>query len=363
MTLGLNLFSIFMNLIPKEDWAAIASIAGALIAVVSAIITTKQKNKADKNLETYKLEMNKRMADYDATIAERTSISAARREYEFEARKRLYRECEPLIFRFSDHASNAYHRVLSLARGGRENVLQEADYLGTFDYYFKSTIYKLFAPLAIYRIMQDRLTLVDLKLDDTIKLQYLIIKQIYLLWTEDLVISRMASLSYDPNDPNWRTLCEQDPPKYWRQGLPMGELDIVIDLLLIKEDNEKRLLNYGEFEAKIDSDKNLKRQMDLCEKLLTGFTPDQRPVLWILLVTQAILYRGFLHIHASEQLVFGIHENWHEKLFTIDEEEKMRFLSTADDANSLTLLGNILKVSQEYIKITLNPENPGLRKR
>jgi hypothetical protein len=80
-------------------------------------------------------------------------------------------------------------------------------------------------------------------------------------------------------------------------------------------------------------------------------------------VTQAILYRGFLHIQASENLVLGSHENWYKKLFTIDQDEKMRFLSTTDDANSLTQLDSILKVSQDYIKTTLNPAKPGLRKR
>src|ERR1700688_1501373 len=40
----------------------------------------------------------------------------ARREYEYEARKRLYEECEPLIFQTLESAEVARRRVRSIAR-------------------------------------------------------------------------------------------------------------------------------------------------------------------------------------------------------------------------------------------------------
>jgi hypothetical protein len=343
-----------METVPKEAWEAIASVLAILISVIAAVFAARQKSKSDESLEAYKLELNKRMADYEGKIEEQHSESAARREYEFEARKRLYEECEPLIFRFSDNASNAYYRVLGLARANRENVLQSTAFLGSFDYYFKSTIYKLFAPLAIYRLMQDKLTFVDLKLDDKIRLQYLIIKQVYLLWTDDFGIARKLSIAYEPNQDDWRELRKNDQAKYWRQGLPMGLLDIVIDLLLKTENNEKHLMTYGEFEIKIDNDDYTKKQLDLFNDILRGFTPVNRPVLWTILVTQAILFQGLLKIQSAETPKIVTDDNWYEKYFLIDKTERGELYVTLDIQSASAETDHILSVAENYIKEKLN---------
>jgi hypothetical protein len=41
---------------------------------------------------------------------------AARRDYEYEARKRLYQECEPILFQFVELSESALKRIYALAR-------------------------------------------------------------------------------------------------------------------------------------------------------------------------------------------------------------------------------------------------------
>jgi len=350
--------------LPKEAWGAIAAIIAALIAVASAIYNALQKSKADQNLELYKLEMNKQMADHGAALADRNSVQAARREYEFEARKRLYKECEPLFFRFSDNGINAYYRIQGLARGSRDKTLDARNYLGSYDYYFKSTIYKLFAPIAIYRLMLDKLTLVDLKLDNCLNLQYMVVKQLYLSWTDDFVFANYAGCEYDPNNMDWKTLREAKPQHFWRQGLPMGLLDIVIELLLTEDGDHRRLISYGEFEKNINNDDYTRHQLELVKDVLTKFTPETRPVLWNLLVTQAILYRGLINIQYADDVPMDSNGEWYKKMFELDVQEVEKFKINAGGAEEENKqLSEAMRVAKEYIMTTLSPENPGMRKR
>jgi hypothetical protein len=71
-----------MKDIPKEAWAPVASVIAAVLSIIAALFAARQKLKSDKNLEAFK-----------SKIEEQHSEAAARREYEYEARKRLYNQC------------------------------------------------------------------------------------------------------------------------------------------------------------------------------------------------------------------------------------------------------------------------------
>lgn len=134
------------------------AIIAAIASVVAAINQTKLKG-----LEEWKAEQD------------------ARREYEYEARKRLYRELEPLIFLLVEHSENAYNHIRELANMARSGNLSIN--LSTTDskdnYYLKATIYKLILPMAVFRLMQRSLTLYDLQLEDYFRIQYILAKFLY----------------------------------------------------------------------------------------------------------------------------------------------------------------------------------------
>ncbi|HEY6437953.1 MAG TPA: hypothetical protein VIY47_15290, partial [Ignavibacteriaceae bacterium] len=163
---------MFINIF--EQPPVLAAIVTAIVALIVAIWNVFSGRRTQIDIEVLK-----------STLAQKDKENDARREYEFEARKRLYQEYEPLLFQLMEAAENSIHRIQSLARTARHGNLNETGWLSQFNYFTKSTIYKLFVPIALYQIMQKKLTLVDITVDSSIGLRFKIAKQIYISYTDD----------------------------------------------------------------------------------------------------------------------------------------------------------------------------------
>lgn len=232
-------------------------------------------------------------------LAQKKSENDARQSYEFEARKRLYQEYEPLLFQLMEASDNALHRIQSLARTARNGNLNDDGWLSQFNYYTKSTLYHLLVPVAIYQIMQRKLTLVDITVDKSIGIRYKIIKQIYISYTDDFEFAGLVeNIYYRPNDIDWKVKRNENPKSFWRQGLPMGLLDKTIEALIEKNENGKdRVISYGEFEKKLSNIENdNKSDIHLSRDIFFKFHPESRPVLWRILIAQSILLRTLLKL-------------------------------------------------------------------
>jgi hypothetical protein len=155
--------------------AAIAAVASLIVAIFSFLST--QHNQ--RELESLKADLTEKQAEKDA-----------RRDYQYEARKRLYQQYEPLFFQLVEFSDNALWRIYSLARTAREGKLgpDRISWLSPksfyYNYYTTSTIYKLLSPLVFLKLIQRRLTLVDLAVDPHINDQYALAKWLYISFTE-----------------------------------------------------------------------------------------------------------------------------------------------------------------------------------
>lgn len=91
-------------------------------------------------------------------LEEQHDISKARRDYEYEARKRLYSVYEPIKFQLVDLIGQALRRIsmLSLAPPATGSVEEAA------------SVYELLAPAALVRMMDRNLTLADMNLEHQI---------------------------------------------------------------------------------------------------------------------------------------------------------------------------------------------------
>jgi hypothetical protein len=222
----------------------------------------------------------------------------ARRDYQYEAHKRLYTECEPLLFQLAELAEHAYYRIYSLARTARLGSLP--DWLSYHDYYKSSTMYKLVAPLVVFRLIQQRLTFVDLSLDSHIANQYRLLKFLYLTFTDAFDLANIdPKIEYYPDADDWEILRKENPEKYWRQGMYLGVLDTTIDALL--EPKEKmRWKTYGEFESEFKDRKSTTHTLFLTmADILHAFHPKGRPVFWRMLWTQSLIYKKILESQSS----------------------------------------------------------------
>src|SRR4051812_6468842 len=67
---------------------------------------------------------SERLQKLDNELQLEREESRARRDYDYEALKRLYAECEPLLFQAFELARDARSRIASLARSAREADLR-----------------------------------------------------------------------------------------------------------------------------------------------------------------------------------------------------------------------------------------------
>jgi hypothetical protein len=273
-------------------------------------------------LEVQRATIQAELAELKAKLDDRNSALAARRDYEYEARKRLYEDVEPLLFQVYEALEEAHYRVLSLARSDRSGNLGVGrnSWIAGKGYYLASTVYKLLLPATHLRLMQRRMTFVDLGLDPHIELRYLLLKLYVRSFTDDFVLAGLPpALEYRPNDPKWSELRKEAPAVYTRQALLLGTLESVADLLVMNKGEKSRAISFGEFDRLLTShaiDDNLVEALDLFQ----GFSLARKPVLARLLVAQACFARLILSIYhhpaaASDLATFLVEQVMHDQTF------------------------------------------------
>ncbi|MDQ3804091.1 MAG: hypothetical protein M3416_09710 [Acidobacteriota bacterium] len=279
------------------------TVVTALVGVLVAYLNIRAARRTQRELQELKQSSDAQLAYLNAAIRKEQAEQDARRDYLYEARKRLYKECGPILFRLAEASENALHRIYSLARTARNGDLDPPNsWLSGPGYYLTSTLYNLLIPCAAFRLLQERLTLVDLEVDSRIKDQYLLAKWAYVSFTDDFSLAHIEpALPYSPFAPVGRTRRAAEPAQYWRQGVPLGRLDAAIDGLITAGANGvSRLLTYGEFETALAADlAGTGMRYGILADVFDHFHPRTRPILWRILIVQALLHRELIRIFRS----------------------------------------------------------------
>jgi hypothetical protein len=265
----------------------------------------RRKNELQADLEGRKTGLQKELEEFKAGLTEELAVRSARRSYEYDAKRRLYTQVEPLLFQLFEAAESAFHAVTSLARTQRLTHLPEWLAEDAHPYYVRSITHRLFLPLAILRLIQRTTTLVDLSLDPSVRLRYALLKESYLTWTDDFGLAEIApKLTYSPNEDDWVTLRKADPAAHWRQGLNIGGLDRLIDAMVVADSDPLRPMNFGEWELAVTKNKELKPAFDIVRDIFIGFEFHDRPVLGRLLVSYACMMHLLMSVYgkAAENL-------------------------------------------------------------
>lgn len=281
-----------------------AGLTAALIWLAKSWISERIKgaiqHEYNEKLESHKakleVEHDRDLEQLKAALGEVSAERNARRDYEYDARKKLYAEYEPLLFQLIEQSENAYYRILSLARTARDGNLSPdgGGWLKRRGYYMRSTIYKLLAPIALFKIIQRNLTFVDLSVDRGISANYTLAKVLYLTFTCDFEIAGLLpDIKYEPHADDAKNRRNKHPQRFWRQGIPLGCLDNVLHDCMLTKDEPATLRTFGDFERVV---KDLTKDdvwHDVCLffELFENFHPLTRPVLWRVLVTQAHIHR------------------------------------------------------------------------
>ena len=267
---------------PSITVAVVSALGALLVAIVSAVFSgvTARSQMVLKN-----------------RLDQQAKAEDARQAYEYDARKRLYQECEPLLFQARELANEARGRITGLAIAARKDQIREdgAGWLAEPGYYTLSTCYNLVAPATIYLLLQRRLTDFDLGLEPRIQAQYEILKLLYASVSDDFRLAEAIRQVYRPDDadpgkPNREKLRTEQPAIYRRQGLYRGTMSRIGDAFLTKK-GPVRCKTFAEFSVEGQDNESLIGRVlpDLLD-LVQGFHPVQRPVLWLVLLEQLMLY-------------------------------------------------------------------------
>ena len=245
-------------------------------------------------------------------LSRKQAENDARRDYQYEARKRLYHEYEPLRFQLLESSENALRHIKDIAAKAHAGDLGPNGWPASRrHYYLKESIYRLLLPCAVYKLMTKRITLVDLQLDPLIHAQYILAKAVCLSYTHDFALADISKLPYTPYVADWREKREENPKQYRRQGFPIGRLDNALDALIeSRGDDSYNIASFGRFEEKFDSveDSDVRSGLGIVRDMFFEFHPDTRPILWRILTVQSLLYDCVLEIsdeeHPSGEQVF-----------------------------------------------------------
>jgi hypothetical protein len=303
---------------PAITAAIITASVTSLVAILSAAFSVLKIRKFERE-----------QAEDNAKIA-----------YTYEARKRLYSVCEPLLFQAMEQAEDARLRICSLARSASNNQLRPdgSGWLDTsqvHEYYFESTVYTLLAPVTTFSILQRQLTTIDLSLDEKVRGQYEMLKLVFFSFSKDWEIAGWggsnSKLAYDRDktdigEPDREKFLREAPEHYAPQGLYRGMIYLVAEALVTgasesvggsnKTMSPERCMTFGEFQrewSKVKHERSstarrvfdrvahptrepsaMAQIFDTTVELFTGFHPKSKPVLWRVLLMQYMLYRALL---------------------------------------------------------------------
>lgn len=201
--------------------AIISAIASLVVAIVSAVIALRNQ----RNLENLK-----------ASLVQEGLEKNARRDYEYSAKKKLYESYEPLLFQLSELSDMAFSRIEGIAKNAKEGTRLDNQIWQQFDsHYFRTTIYNVFAPLAIFKLIQKKLTFADFRIEEGIFLQYSLIKTLFYSFADDFKIARMRDLPEDKvYFARWNNQHKVFDPTFERQGLQSNKIDVIANAFLLR---------------------------------------------------------------------------------------------------------------------------------
>lgn len=262
--------------------ALITAVASLVVSVVTAAVSSSFRRRSETELA--------RLQD---KLSEERNERAARRDYVYEAQKRLYTEFQPVLFQMMERSNGALNRIKGMAESAREGRILWPGRLGDGwkddPNHMISTSWDLLAPLALFRIGQQKLTGLDMSVDAVTGWQYLLARELYSSWgMGGELAAEEPTLTFD------------DEERATRQHVLSGHLELVADCL-IRHDEQGQLscIRFSDFSSALRKDPEFAEVLSHITLPLTNFHPQHKPVLWRLLLTQAHLHAAIIKTFAT----------------------------------------------------------------
>lgn len=222
-----------------------------------------------------------------------------------------------------------------------QRTLRDGGWMGSDSDELIDLLYAIYHPVITYRLFKSDIERVSSMLDWRARLQFSLLEFAFLAVQHDSKIAALEpAIEYTPRVQGWRYLREDNPQKFWWQGLSEQKFDNAVEAFIwIEVDSSKSVLSLEAFRQyykklyRNGSDADQQR-LGLASNALYGFTPFTRPVYWRLLVIQSLLYQNILNTRS-------------EDVKEPDSLDKLKIMLLPSDIE-INLLGDVPPEAQLY---------------
>ncbi len=270
-----------------------------VISVAAAQYLSKKllDHRLSKDLKDYEAKISQKLAsqkaDLDQLVNAAKAESEARlkkeleeylgersveRSYRAEARKRLYVAVGPLRFQLLVAAAELANRVARIGEGKYSYDMSLEGYFG------RSTVYRLLRVLAISELVERQVAFADFAVDPAMRSLLKFKRQAFLSLS-----SHRVSLGHPGED--WLSQ---------EQHVFYDVLGIICSSLIVQDaaTGPGRVMRFDEFVAMLYEKEGAAR-VDPVPRLITGFSVQSKPILWLRLLALAQLCVGLLEAHGE----------------------------------------------------------------
>ncbi|WP_460836147.1 hypothetical protein [Massilia agri] len=278
-----------------------------------------QKSMAAQDLEQLKkkleLDHAQALGTIDADVRRNLELDLgqvnAQREYEYEARRRLYAAIGPLRFQLLLSCRDLIGRIEAI--GSRERYK-----LDLSSYYARSTIYRILKPFALASLIEEQIALSDFSVDE---------KAIDLIRFRRSVTRIFSGDEFVARHPNVNWLTQEE-------HIFADRLSASVQPMIRRDSSNARVMRFEEFNSLINS----QGWHDLApiDHIFCEFEASSKPILWARLVAYAYLCNSLINSQGS---ALGF------ELETLNVEPLL------SRANDLFISENISQIISEFVKM------------
>jgi hypothetical protein len=258
---------------------AVTSSLGISTATAAWLSQTLVSHRLEKDLETLKSDLERTRNADQAAIEGRirqqveTTLAdvAAGREYEWDARKRLYTAIGPLRFQLLLACRDLAGRIQGYGLGRRYDLRQDA-------YYGRSSLFRILRPLCLGELIERQIAYADFAVDSG---------------AVDLLRFKKSAFAAFSGG----SLVEGHPDANWNNQIQHVFFDYLsrcANELIVDEESVSRTMRFHEFEARLGEPDGADRFLPF-PKILTGMTPESKPLFWVRLVAYGHLCNDFVN--------------------------------------------------------------------
>jgi len=178
-----------------------------------------------------------------------------------------------------------------------------SSWMGTDSPVLIDILFDLMAPLILFRQMEYGFKRSISVFSPQARLQFgLLEAALRLLFNESDLAYMGPPIEYTPRVPDWRTKRQQNPQRYWWQGIERERFDKAVPFFLKSRgdsETDSSLKDIQDFRQTYrsvyrSSDRRNQQAIGLLANALYGFCPQDRPVYWRLWICIARLYQAVL---------------------------------------------------------------------